>query len=329
MNKKRKEYIEACELSEMVTFRLGGIDQKVLIEGKSAGNPIVIFLHGGPGTPIPFGAGCRGLFPDLTEKATFVFWDQWGCGINNCKPEEVPSIDGYVDMTVDLIRAVSERFPQNRISLFGVSWGSYLAARAAKAIPERISSVFTYGQIVSNLVFNDETLGALAHSSLPDEKKEQLRGIAAKSEHSLEEIAAVMKWLMKYTDGGQSKDDKMPVGRTIWGLLTSPDYSFADFKAIMVNGAVKSKTLMPELIRCDLREDLRHVQVPYLILQGERDLVTPFALVKKLADESGNPNLRFVPVPGSSHRPGSKGMDAVISEGFSFLMESETTSVRE
>ena len=94
MNKKRKEYIEACELSEMVTFRLGGIDQKVLIEGKSAGNPIVIFLHGGPGTPIPFGAGCRGLFPDLTEKATFVFWDQWGCGINNCKPEEVPSIDG-------------------------------------------------------------------------------------------------------------------------------------------------------------------------------------------------------------------------------------------
>lgn len=42
------------EISELCFFSLGGYQQKVLIEGKSKNNPIVITLHGGPGTPIPF-----------------------------------------------------------------------------------------------------------------------------------------------------------------------------------------------------------------------------------------------------------------------------------
>ena len=37
----------------------------MLIEGKSKDNPIVITLHGGPGTPIPFSVGCRGLYGGL------------------------------------------------------------------------------------------------------------------------------------------------------------------------------------------------------------------------------------------------------------------------
>lgn len=34
MNKKRKAIIEQNEISELVTFSLGGYEQKVLIEGK-------------------------------------------------------------------------------------------------------------------------------------------------------------------------------------------------------------------------------------------------------------------------------------------------------
>ena len=59
MNKKRKAIIEQNEISELVTFSLGGYEQKVLIEGKSKNLPVVITLHGGPGTPIPFSVGCR------------------------------------------------------------------------------------------------------------------------------------------------------------------------------------------------------------------------------------------------------------------------------
>ena len=87
MNKKRKAIIEQNEISELVTFSLGGYEQKVLIEGKSKNLPVVITLHGGPGTPIPFSVGCRGLFPEFTDKFIMVYWDQLGCGKNNYKIE--------------------------------------------------------------------------------------------------------------------------------------------------------------------------------------------------------------------------------------------------
>lgn len=67
MNKERRNTIEQNEISKIYTFKLGGYSQKVLLEGKRKDLPIVITLHGGPGTPIPFSVGCRGLFPMFTD----------------------------------------------------------------------------------------------------------------------------------------------------------------------------------------------------------------------------------------------------------------------
>ena len=76
MNRKRKAIIAGNEISELKTYSLGGYPQKILIDGRKRANPIVIFLHGGPGSPIPFSVGCRGLFPEITDQVTMVYWDQ-------------------------------------------------------------------------------------------------------------------------------------------------------------------------------------------------------------------------------------------------------------
>lgn len=123
MNKIRKAIIEPNELSQLKTYVLNSFSQKVLIEGKNKNNPIVIFLHGGPGTPIPFSAGCRGLFPELTEKFIMVYWDQLGCGINNYHIDDSFSIDSYVKMKLDLIRIIKKEYKDNSINIFAVSWG--------------------------------------------------------------------------------------------------------------------------------------------------------------------------------------------------------------
>ena len=73
MNKKRQAIIASNEISELKTYTLNGYPQKVLIEGKKRTNPMVLFLHGGPGTPIPFCEGCRGMFPEITENFTMVY----------------------------------------------------------------------------------------------------------------------------------------------------------------------------------------------------------------------------------------------------------------
>ena len=75
MGISRKQIIEQNEISELYTFHLRNIPQKVLVEGRSKDLPIVINLHGGPGTPIPFSVGCRGLF--LANKI-ILFGMSWG-----------------------------------------------------------------------------------------------------------------------------------------------------------------------------------------------------------------------------------------------------------
>ena len=141
MNKARKNYIKSCEVSEVAEFTLGGYRQKVLIEGKTKNLPVVITLHGGPGSPVPFSVGCRGLFPEWTERAVMVYWDQLGCGINNRKLDDGFTIRSFVDMTCELVSIIKQKFPDNKLFLFGVSWGSILALNAAARLPEIIDGV--------------------------------------------------------------------------------------------------------------------------------------------------------------------------------------------
>ena len=113
MNKKRKIAIQQNEISQVYTFDLGGYSQKVLVEGKSSELPIVIALHGGPGTPVPFSVGCRGMFPEFTDKFIMVYWDQLGCGINNYPIDDRFKISSFTDMTRDLISEIRKIFPKN------------------------------------------------------------------------------------------------------------------------------------------------------------------------------------------------------------------------
>ncbi len=44
------------------------------------------------------------------------------------------------------------------------------------------------------------------------------------------------------------------MGHIIRGLLTGPDYTFKDVKALMVNGCTKNQSLFTELMEIDLTD---------------------------------------------------------------------------
>ena len=115
---KRKDVILNNEISELCVFTLNGYEQKVLIEGKRKDSPIIITLHGGPGTPIPFSVGCRGLFPAFTDIFIMVYWDQLGSGINNYVIDDTFSIDSFVQMTEELVAQIKKKFPNNKVMIF-------------------------------------------------------------------------------------------------------------------------------------------------------------------------------------------------------------------
>lgn len=315
MNKERKAIIAANEISELRTYSLGGYSQKVLIEGKKKTNPIVIFLHGGPGFPIPFSEGCRGLFPELTEQVTMVYWDQLGCGINNHIIDDAFSIDSFVHMTIDLLKHLKQDFPVNKINIFGVSWGSILAAKVAATEPKLIHKVMIYGQVLKQLTFNDEVFEVLRNSAMPNKLKERLSTMESSSSDKFDNFKVISKWINKYTDGYQSKNgEKASFGKILRGLITSPDYSLKDFIAIMINGYRKNTSLIVEILDIDLTETLKGIQVPYFILQGDSDIVTSTKMLTDFIGTVNNDNLDLQLVENSGHMPSASSLETIINK---------------
>lgn len=102
------------------------------------------------------------------------------------------------------------------------------------------------------------------------------------------------------------------MGGIVKGLMTSPDYTFKDFKAIAVNGTATSTCLWPELLKLDLTKELLGVSVPYYILQGDTDIVTSTAEIVKEIEAFDNPYLHCQIIANSGHIPGKEGMDEVF-----------------
>lgn len=315
MNKKRKAAISKNEISAVEEFNLGGYPQKVLIEGKTKNLPVVITLHGGPGTPIPFCVGARGLFTDFTDNCVLVSWDQYGCGINNAKLPDDISIRHYLNMTVDLIKEIKKRFPENPVWLLGMSWGSVLSAMAAKQVPKMINGVIAYGQVLDKLMQSENTVDALMNSKAPQKIKSVIKAAVESKKVDHKTAMKISNSIRKYTYGYNNPNEpKANIGKIILGILSSPDYKFKDFKAIVINGYMNNTSLVTELSTLNLRETLKSVSVPYHILQGETDIVTDTKSIVSFVKKSGNPRLICKVIPNSAHIPGVNGMQAVFEE---------------
>ena len=315
MNKERKKVIENNEISEIITVRLGKFEQKVLVEGKSSGLPVIITLHGGPGNPIPFGVGCRGLFPEITDKCILVSWDQYGCGINNAKLPEDISINDFVDMTADLIDAMRKKFPANKVYLFGMSWGSVLAAKAAVKKAYSLNGVIVYGQVLYRLLRSDDTKLAILESKAPKRVKNEVEAAFEKDEFPIDFAMKMIRYIAKYTHGYRNPNEpKSHDGKIVRGLLSSPDYKLHDFIAALKNGYADNHSIVNELAEVDLREDIINITIPYKIFQGESDIVTSTYMIKGFIESCNNPMVSCTVIKDGAHIPGMNGMNAIMKE---------------
>ncbi len=314
----RKEIIKSNQVSDIHDFVLGGYEQKVLIEGKTEDLPVLVTLHGGPGTPIPFSVGCRGLFPSFTDKFIMVYWDQLGCGINNREIDDSFSVQSFVQMTTDLINEVSKLFPNNKKYIFSTSWGSILSAKVVEQSPHIVDGVVACGQIIKNVFFCDEVMEELEKTNISPKIMTQIKA-ANPDNYTSDDLQLISGSLQKYTNAYNNKQGKKsPVGKVIWGLVTSPDYKFPDFKAVMINGYRRNNSLWKEILKIDLSEAIKAVEIPYIILQGDTDIVASTNTVKSLVSSSNNSNLEYKTISNCGHFPNEEMMNELFSRLISF-----------
>jgi len=137
-------------VSLLERVELGGIEQSVLIRGKYNHNPIVLFLHGGPGYPQI--AYARKYQEKLEQDFVVVNWDQRGSGKSyhwNMTDDDL-QIEKLVEDTRELTAYLQRKFNQPRIFIVGHSWGSLLATLTVQKYPELYYAYIGVGQVANS-----------------------------------------------------------------------------------------------------------------------------------------------------------------------------------
>jgi proline iminopeptidase len=135
-------------IASLEPIRLGGVTQWATMRGHDTENPILLYVHGGPGMS-DMGA-IRHLIPALEEHFVVVHWSQRGAGKSYSRglPAASMTMAQFVADLEELAEHVLQRFGQQKLFLVGQSWGSALSMRFVKRRPELIHAYVGVNQIV-------------------------------------------------------------------------------------------------------------------------------------------------------------------------------------
>jgi pimeloyl-ACP methyl ester carboxylesterase len=117
---------------------IGGIEQWVTITGERCENPVLLFLHGGPGNPMsPYAAT---IFSGWERDFTLVQWDQRGAGRTfgrNPPGDTRLTVRRMTDDGLALAEYLRKRLGKRKVVLVAGSWGSILGVHMIKARIDR------------------------------------------------------------------------------------------------------------------------------------------------------------------------------------------------
>ena len=101
-------------------------------------NPVIIFLHGGPGVDYRGMLRLAGRYNgySLSDEYFLVFWDQRGTGLSKRHNRNEVSMAQYV---ADLDSLIERYSPGRPVWLVGHSWGAMYATRYINEIPQKVA----------------------------------------------------------------------------------------------------------------------------------------------------------------------------------------------
>ena len=217
-------------VEELKEIPVNGTLQWISVRGKDKRNPILLYVHGGPGSPtMPEDYTFQSPWEDFF---TVVQWDQRGAGktygANDPKTlDATMTLAQIVDDAAAVTRYLTGTYAKKKIFLLGHSWGSAVGVTLAHQHPEWFYAYIGTGQMIDELRSEAEGYEfalSQAQSHRNDEAVKELKALAPYPGSSLtvERVSAQRKWLEYY--GG------LTWGRTDYSYdanawLLSPDYT--------------------------------------------------------------------------------------------------------
>jgi len=300
----------AGSLSEKTHVEINVVEQGMFIKSKNIHNPVLLFVHGGPGMPAYW---LTQRYPTgLEDHFTVVWWEQRGAGLSyhpDLSPETMTA-DQFIADTQEVTRYLLKRFGKEKIYLMGHSWGSYIGIQAAAQAPDLYYAYIGMGQLVYQI--QSEQL-AYEYALAQFKNNGDLRMV-----RKLESAPPTMTVPLPaaYEALRDEYMHSLGIGTThemksvITGIFL-PSWQFREYtlaeKVNLWRGKVYSRSrafsLWETMLATDLTQQVTELAIPVYFFHGIYDYTCAYPLTVAYFDKLQTPLKGFYTFENSAHSP--------------------------
>lgn len=279
---------------------IGGIRQWITVRGESRTNPVLLILAGGPGnTLVPLAP----VFRDWERYFTVVQWDQRGAGKTygvNERDAASMTVRRMVSDGLELSAYLRDLLRPARLALVGHSWGSMLGVLMAKSEPELYCAYVGTGQVVAKAEKEQVLYASLLEKLRADHDDDavaELEAVGPPPYRSEADLLVQRRLSERYDTSAEQ--NLVATLRPV--VLAAPDFSLRDIWSLLQGERFAANALYQETLDFDARDLGTTFDVPFFIVNGDHDLVTPIELARGYFDTVAAPTKGFVALPGGGH----------------------------
>jgi len=274
-------------ISSLEEITLGDLKQWIFIRGTDQTNPILLFLHGGPGAPLLGMSSSRKYDAELIKHFTVVHWDQRGAGksFNSDIPVDAMTLDRFVEDCNELIDYLRNRFHTQKVFIVAHSGGTVIGIKTAHKYPEKIHSYVGVAQVINEYEQQKVSYDFLveeAEKSGDVKKQKAIKAIDPPPYDSPKKFLEMEGHIGHYGGFLHSKSMKDMIILAL-NFLTSPEYSLSEGIRTFRNKGFDFtiNAMWEELKNVNLTKEIKSIKVPIYFFEGKYDVTTPTVVVEK------------------------------------------------
>jgi len=288
-------------INESMYVDINGSKQWISIYGQSKDNPVLLYLHGGPGasTSLYDHAFTR----KWSDVYTVVTWDQRGCGKSYDKshPETITA-DVMMQDGKTMTEFLRDYLQVEKITLLGHSWGSYFGANLALAHPDNYDAFIGTGQFIDRDE-NERRLydAALTWSENDPEGREMVEKWGATLEAGEEDVRLRSKIMERYGYGMMKDGTDYSI---VAAVFFNPYYSLKEILDLLnsehLSSEYKSFFFSDGFVDMSLLGRYDY-EVPYYNINGDIDYQTNYSLACEYFEQVDAPKKQMYVMKDATH----------------------------
>ncbi len=149
-------------INEQMYVDINGTKQWISIYGQDRDNPVLLYLHGGPGSSTS--TYDYAFTRKWSDVYTVVTWDQRNCGKSYSSDQNDTTLTYDLMMSdgVEMTKYLLDYLGKEKLTLLGHSWGTYFGCNLVLAYPEYYECYIGTGQLVdfyqNEIAFKEEAM---------------------------------------------------------------------------------------------------------------------------------------------------------------------------